>query len=76
MQKININDAPEHLSELIEAAINGEEIVITKGEQLLVILKPILQVKKSWTAKAGSAKGLVTISDDFDEPLDDFKDYM
>ncbi|MGI2904971.1 DUF2281 domain-containing protein [Tolypothrix sp. VBCCA 56010] len=27
-------------------------------------------------AKAGSAKGLVTISDDFDEPLEDFKDYM
>jgi hypothetical protein len=26
--------------------------------------------------QAGSAKGLVTISDDFDEPLEDFKDYM
>lgn len=25
--------------------------------------------------KAGSAKGLVTISDDFDEPLEDFKEY-
>lgn len=76
MQKININDASEHLSEVIEAVTNGEEIVITKGEQPLVILKPILQVKKRWTAKIGSAKGLVTISDDFDEPLDDFKDRM
>jgi hypothetical protein len=26
--------------------------------------------------QAGSAKGLITISDDFDEPLEDFKDYM
>lgn len=26
--------------------------------------------------QAGSAKGLVTISDDFDEPLEDFNDYM
>jgi hypothetical protein len=26
--------------------------------------------------QAGSAKELVTISDDFDEPLEDFKDYM
>jgi mRNA-degrading endonuclease RelE of RelBE toxin-antitoxin system len=25
--------------------------------------------------QAGSAKGLVTISDDFDEPLEDFKEY-
>jgi len=24
----------------------------------------------------GSAKGLITIPKDFDEPLDDFKDYM
>jgi hypothetical protein len=26
--------------------------------------------------KAGSAKGLITIADDFDEPLDDFSEYM
>lgn len=26
--------------------------------------------------KAGSAKGLVTIAEDFDEPLTDFKEYM
>jgi uncharacterized protein DUF2281 len=24
----------------------------------------------------GSAKGLITMSDDFDEPLEDFKEYM
>jgi hypothetical protein len=28
------------------------------------------------TLKAGSAKGLITIADDFDEPLADFKEYM
>jgi hypothetical protein len=28
------------------------------------------------TPKAGTAKGLVIISDDFDEPLEDFKEYM
>lgn len=27
-------------------------------------------------AKFGSAKGKIKMSDDFDEPLDDFKDYM
>ncbi|MGK5091009.1 type II toxin-antitoxin system prevent-host-death family antitoxin [Deltaproteobacteria bacterium TL4] len=26
--------------------------------------------------KAGSAKGKIKISDDFDEPLDDFQEYM
>lgn len=26
--------------------------------------------------KAGSARGLFTVPDDFDEPLEDFRDYM
>ncbi len=26
--------------------------------------------------RAGSAKGLIIIPDDFDEPLEDFKEYM
>ncbi|WP_414619899.1 DUF2281 domain-containing protein [Calothrix sp. CCY 0018] len=31
---------------------------------------------KRYPAKAGSAKGLVWMSDDFDEPLEEFKEYM
>ena len=31
---------------------------------------------KKGKAKFGSAKGMFTMSDDFDEPLEDFKDYM
>ncbi|MGY4383028.1 hypothetical protein ACVWYN_000047 [Pedobacter sp. UYP24] len=31
---------------------------------------------KSITPKFGSMKGKITISSDFDESLDDFKDYM
>ncbi len=76
MQQINIIEASKHLPNLIEAALRGEEIVITKDDQPVVKLVPVLPVKKRRPAKAGSAKGLVTISDDFDEPLEDFKDYM
>ncbi len=32
--------------------------------------------KKKITRKAGSAKGMFVMSPDFDEPLDDFKEYM
>lgn len=77
MQKITIESASQQLSELIEAAINGEEIIITKGEEPLVKLIPVPEIKKRRPAKAGSAKGLITMSDDFDEPLtEEFKDYM
>lgn len=76
MQQINIAEASQHLPDLIEAALRGEEIVITKDEQPVVKLVPVSPVKKRWPAKAGSARGLIAISDDFDEPLEDFKNYM
>lgn len=76
MQLVNIANASKHLPELIEAAISGEEIIITKDEQPVVKLVPVPPVKKRRPAKAGTAKGLITIADDFDEPLEDFKDYM
>lgn len=76
MQLVNLADASKHLPELIEAAEGGEEIIITKDEQPVVKLVPVPPVKKRRPAKAGTAKGLITIADDFDEPLEDFKDYM
>jgi hypothetical protein len=36
--------------------------------------KPLEKPKKK--PKFGSAKGMYIIADDFDAPLDDFKDYM
>ncbi len=76
MQQITLAQASQQLPELVEAAINGEEIIITKDEQPVVKLTSVTQETKRRPAKAGSAKGLITISDDFDEPLEDFKDYM
>jgi hypothetical protein len=39
----------------------------------LTVVEP---VQKCRPAKAGSAKGQVWISEGFDEPLEDFKEYM
>lgn len=58
----------------IEVAISGEEVVIKNNDQAVVKLTMKSPVKRR--RQAGSAKGLVTLSDDFDEPLEDFKDYM
>ncbi|MDJ0534250.1 MAG: type II toxin-antitoxin system Phd/YefM family antitoxin [Xenococcaceae cyanobacterium MO_207.B15] len=74
MQSITISEAKQKLSELIDAALDGEEIIITKDNGLLVKLTPVVSVKQN--RKPGTAEGLVTIADDFDEPLEDFKDYM
>ncbi|MEY3867032.1 MAG: hypothetical protein RLZZ338_923 [Cyanobacteriota bacterium] len=74
--KVDILEAQEKLLELIEKTIAGEEIVITKDNEPVVKLVQTQGQKKRWPSKAGSAKGLVWISDDFDAPLDDFQDYM
>lgn len=73
MSQINIEEAKIRLPDLIEAAVNGEEIVIAKDDQHIVKLVPISRPKPR--PQFGSAKGLITMSDDFDEPLEDFKEY-
>ena len=72
MQQVNLKEAETRLAELIEAAAEGEEIIIRSGGVSFRIV-PINPVRA--TAKFGSAKGLVKMSDDFDEPLEDFEDY-
>ena len=75
MQTITVTEAAEKLSDLIDAAMRGEEIVITKGDHSVVKLMPTQPIKR-YPAKAGTAKGQVWMSDDFDEPLEEFKEYM
>ncbi|BBD65878.1 hypothetical protein NIES4072_04430 [Nostoc commune NIES-4072] len=74
MQQITLAEASQNLPDLIEAALGGEEIIIIKDNQPLVKLTPMSPLKHR--RQPGSAKGLITISDDFDEPLEDFKEYM
>jgi antitoxin (DNA-binding transcriptional repressor) of toxin-antitoxin stability system len=74
MNPVTIAEAAKKLSDLIDAALRGEEIIITKDDRTFVKLTPTTPVKPH--PKFGSAKGLIEMSDDFDEPLEDFKDYM
>jgi prevent-host-death family protein len=77
MYQIDIIEGKEKLRKLIEAAMRGEEIAITQDNQPVVKLVGIPPAnKKRWPSKAGSAKGMVWMSDDFDEPLEEFKEYM
>lgn len=74
MKPVTIAEASEKLSELFDAALRGEEVIITKGDRTSIKLTPTNTVKPR--PKFGSAKGLIKMSNDFDEPLKDFKDYM
>ncbi len=74
MTQIELKQAQEHLLELIELAVQGEEIIIYKNKKPLVKLIPISP--KRQLRQFGSAKGLIVIEDDFDEPLEEFEEYM
>jgi len=74
MSLVNIHEAKTHLSRLIKKVINGEEVIIAKGNKPLVKLVSIEKNKP--VRKIGSAKGLIIISKDFDKPLEDFQEYI
>ena len=74
MQHVTLDEAKKRLGDLIEAAVKGDEVVITKGDRPVVKLVPVGGTKAQ--PRFGSAKGLITMSDDFDAPLEDFGEYM
>jgi prevent-host-death family protein len=72
---VTIEEAQARLPELIEKAAAGEEIVITHGDRPVVEL--VAPSEERPRRGFGCAKGMITfVADDFDAPLEDFKDYM
>jgi len=75
MSTISIQEAQAQLPNLIHRLNPGDEIVITERDQPVARLVRS-ELKQQWPCKAGSAKGKIWISPDFDEPLEEFKEYM
>lgn len=63
--------AQARLADLVAAAENGNEVLLTREGRPVARLVPALPDRVP-----GSARGLITMSDDFDAPLEDFADYM
>lgn len=74
MRQVTLDEAPGQIADLVDAAIHGEQVFITQNGKQLVQLVPA--PSSAAPRRAGSAKGLVTIADDFDESLEDFREYM
>ena len=74
MYTVTIEDAQLQLAQLIQKAMQGHDIIITQNNIPKAKLVSLKKEKKQ--AKFGSAKGMITMSDDFDAPLEDFKEYM
>ena len=73
--QVKIHEAKTQLSKLIQEALSGKEVIIAKGDKPLVRLEALPEVRSK--RKIGNVRDLIlSIADDFDQPLSDFKEYM
>ena len=70
MTQVELHQAKERFMELVELAASGEEVIIAKDKRPLVKLTSVIQHKQQ--RQFGSAKGMIEMAEDFDEPLEDF----
>lgn len=74
MSTFTVHEAKMYLSRLINKVLRGEEVIIARGKKPLV--KLIALSDDTPQRQLGHAKGKIVISEDFDNPLEDFKEYM
>lgn len=71
---VTIHEAKTQFSKLVRRAEAGEEIVVRRGNEPVARIMPL--EKRGGVRGFGSMKGEIRIADDFDEPLEDFAEYM
>jgi prevent-host-death family protein len=77
MTQVTLEEAEAQLPRLIQIVHDGGEVIITSDSkpiaQLIAVQdRPIVKPR----ARFGSGKGTFRMAADFDEPLEDFKQYM
>ncbi|RIK40912.1 MAG: prevent-host-death protein [Chloroflexi bacterium] len=73
MIQISVAQAVTELDKLLNEAAQGEEVVIIGADGSAFKLLALPRTPKP---VFGSARGLVRIGPDFDEPIEGFEDYM
>ncbi len=69
MRQVNIHEAKTHLSQLLEQAALGDDIIIAKAGKPIARL---VAIDDDTTPRPrGLLKGKIWIADDFDAPLPD-----
>lgn len=71
---VELAQAETQLATLIKQVGSGVEVVITADGQPVARLLPVESARPDRVP--GSAKGLFVVPDDFDAPLEDFREYM
>ena len=75
MPTISIQEAQSRLPDLIHNLTPGDVLVITENNEPVAKLARTESTTRR-PCKAGGAKGKIRMAPDFDEPLEEFKEYM
>lgn len=77
MIQVTMAEAKERFPDLMDAAARGETVLIEKeadrGTQIVQLVAVVPDKPKP---HFGSARGLIKTADDFNAPLEDFREYM
>ena len=78
MSQIMLEEVGRQLDQLLVQVRNGEEVTIVDKSTPIAKIVPVLtEEPKKLRPGFGSGKDdILYIADDFDAPLEDFKDYM
>ena len=77
ISSIPIDEASRRLPELLHQLQPGDELIITEADQPLARVVAATEPTTIERRQPGTLRGTVLhMADDFDEPLDDFQEYM
>ncbi len=80
MPYVTIENPDSQLAQLVKQATHGEEVIIVHDHKPVAKLVSLPEASENPQPKRpgfGSGKyALIYMADDFDAPLEDFKDYM
>lgn len=71
LEPYKLADAKAKFSEVVQKAMLGQTVIVTKENRPVVKIVPVKPVKRV----PGTGKG-IWMAPDFDAPLDDFSEYM
>jgi len=66
MMQVNMHEAKSQLSKLVQAVLDGEEVILARNGQPVVQITKYVPVKPK--RKPGSLKGKIWLADDWDSP--------
>ncbi len=74
MQTIELNEAYQKFSTILDGVCHGEEFLIGTPSLPVAVVIPVHRGKP--IRQSGSARGQITIAKDFDSEVTDFQGYM